>query len=198
MKLQELGNRTAVLLRAALLRATALALKPTLPPGIPRGLQMRQRLAPAAPGDAPRERCFERGSALPERANGDAPPVSTDPLPPIPGPAPTWIPLAPALGFSCISLGPRSSDPRVSVRVSVCSCLPGLQTFCFSVFHAPSSRALKFSQACGTSSGVQMRNIYIFWFYHAEFVVGSHYPDLCFQSFGSSRCVPICSLASAV
>ncbi|XP_031202388.1 zinc finger protein 707 isoform X1 [Mastomys coucha] len=35
---------------------------------------MRQRLAPAAPGDARRERCFGRGSALPERANGDAPP----------------------------------------------------------------------------------------------------------------------------
>lgn len=109
-------------------------------PGIPRGLQMRRRLAAAAAlGEARRERCFRRGSALPERANGDAPPVSSDPLPPIPGPAPTWVPLARALGFPASG---RYRAPAVlgSQSGSVCSCFPGLQ---LSVLVFPTLPALR-------------------------------------------------------
>lgn len=155
---------------------------------------MRRRLAAAAPGEARRERCFGSGSALPERASRDAPPVSMDPLPPISGPVPTWIPMALALGFLLLpgtALG-RSSG----LSLGLCSCLPGLQ-LCFSVSQTPCSLALRSSQACGTSSGVQMRNIYS-GFIMRSLWLDSHYSDLCFPSFGSSRCVPICSLASGV
>lgn len=58
---------------AALLRATALALKPA-DPGTACGLRMRAHLAAAAPREARRERCFRRGSAPPGRAHREAPP----------------------------------------------------------------------------------------------------------------------------
>lgn len=87
MKLRELGtplelDRSAALNCSAPRHCACAETDPT--PGIPRGLHMR--LAAAAPGETRRERC---SSALPERANGDAPPVSKDRLPPISGPAPT-------------------------------------------------------------------------------------------------------------
>lgn len=128
-------------------------------PGIPRGLQMRRRPAAAAPGEARPERCFGRGSALTELANGDAPPVSTDTLPPISDPAPTRIPMALALGFPVSRCYRAPAVLWCQAASLICSCPPELQlSVCVS--HTPCSLALKSSQACDTSSGVQMRNRY--------------------------------------
>lgn len=107
---------------------------------------MRPHRSAAAPLEARRKCSFRWGSAPPRRAHREDPPVSTDPLPTVPGLAPTWIPTTLA--------GTALVQPS-----GLCRLLPSRVAVLFSgrFTTLPCAQASKSSQARGTSSGVQMR-----------------------------------------
>lgn len=124
---------------------------------------MRRCLAAAAaPGEAPLELFSGLSSALPERANGDASPVSTDPLPQSLAPRTPGSPWHCRSGF--LLLAGTALLRSSGLSLGPCLFLPSRTTaFCFSVSHTltPCSLALKSRQACVTSVGVQIRNILV-------------------------------------
>lgn len=115
---------------------------------------MRPHLSAAAPLEARRRCSFRRGSAPPRRAHREDPPVSTYPLPTVPGLAPTWIPTTLALGFRSA----RWHGARATLGPLLAPALQGCSPLCSGRFTTlPCAQASKSTQARGTSSGVQMR-----------------------------------------